>query len=252
MKQVKSWLKAISEHFQHKSKAEAIENLSEQASILKASDNPYIQSRLMWNDLYGDLQLKLENAYRIIVVLSIVIAIAMIGFVVIAGQSRVKPYLTVLHGNTLLTTADSQSNSFQQFKPKLAQLLTKQFLDAARTVSVDHKVNQSNSLKTYAFVRGAATRTMGDFYKAHNPNQIAKTQVRSIHVTSLLVRSEHTFDLRWQEEVRDVKTGVVVESEPYSAEITFAFDEPSKNDLIASINPMGFYVEQIIWAKDTR
>lgn len=252
MNRLKQILESLKARNKARFKSTVEKQLVKEAEILKASKNPYIQSRLMWNDLYGDLQSKLENAYRIIVVLCMVLAIAMIGFVVIAGQSRVKPYLTVLHGNTLLTTVDSQSDSFGRFKPKLAQLLTKQFLEAARTVSVDHKVNQSNSLKTYAFVRGAATQVLQNFYTKHNPDVIAKNQIRSIHLTSLLVRSEHTFDLRWQEEVRDVRTGIVMESEPYSAEVTFAFAEPSKNEVIASINPMGFYIEQVIWSKDAR
>lgn len=220
-------------------------------SILKAAnENPYLQSKLLWNDLYGDIETKLENAYRIIAILSGVIAIAIIGFIIIAGQSRVQPYVTVLHDNDLLTVTDVNAVDAKSFKPKLALMMAKQFILAARTVSVDRTINQNNRLKAYAMVRGAATKRLSEYYESHNPDLIAGKAIRSVQITTLLQKSDKTLDIRWQEEVRGRKSGEVIESRPYSAEITFNFDKTSNNRVIAEQNPLGFYIGQLVWAED--
>lgn len=220
--------------------------------IAEAKDNPFLQSMLLHDTLLGSIECKLENAYRIIAMLSVVIVIAMIGFVVVAGQSRVQPYLTVLRDNELLTVTDVNAADATAFKPKLASMLAKTFIQSARTVSVDRKVNHANSIKAYSYVRGAAAKRLNEFYDSHNPDVIAQKAIHTIRITTLLQRSDKTLDIRWQEEVRSSKSGQVIESRPYSAEITYSFDNASSNHTIAQNNPMGFYIDQLVWAEDAR
>lgn len=236
----------IKKHFQIKSKQ------PDEATCVAARENIYFQSKLLWNNLYGDIETKLENAYRIIAILAGVIMLAIIGFIVIAGQSRVQPYVAVLHNNDLLTVTDVNAVDAKAFKPKLALMMAKQFIQASRTVSVDRQINQNNRLKAYAFVRGAAAKRLGEYYEKHNPDTLARNAIHSVQITTLLRKSEKTLDIRWQEEVRSRKSGEIIESRPYSAEMTFDFDKTSGNRVIAGQNPLGFYIDQLVWAEDVR
>lgn len=218
--------------------------------ITKAAKNPYLQSKLLWNDVYGDLQTKLENSYRIIFTLSIVIVIAIVGFVVVAGETKIKPLPFVIHGNDIITLNSQNKASFNNIKPKLSVMMTRNFIRHARSVSTDSTVNDSNRIATLSFVTGAASKTIKAFYEKHNANQLAATVIKHVEITSILRASDHTLNVRWRENTRSARTGDLIKSEPYIAQITYQFGKPSQNPIIVQHNPLGFQIMQFSWSRD--
>ena len=127
--------------------------------------NPYLQSKVLWNDLYGSLQVKLENSYRIIFILSLVIVLALIGFIIVAGESKVIPYVTVIHGNEVLTLDRSRPQELKTWQPKLAGFFARNFIQYARSVSADAEVNAQNKVAAFALASGATTERLKTFYR---------------------------------------------------------------------------------------
>lgn len=219
--------------------------------VLKAlPKNPYLQSKVLWNDMYGSLQTKLENSYRILFILSIVILVSIIGLVMVARESKVQPYVTVIHGDEILTLDQSTDRDIQTLHPKLGLFFTKNFIQYARAVSADGTVNAQNKMAAYALVAGPATERLKAFYTNHNPNTIAHHAVKEIHITSVLRISAQTIEIRWKEAWSDVRSGKWLRATYYIAQLSYQFEKPSSNLRILRVNPLGFYITHLSWSED--
>ena len=211
-----------------------------------------MQSRALWNDLYGSIQTKLENSYRVIFILSLVILSAIIGLVVIAGETKIKPMPFIVHGNEVLTVANANTAEFQSLKPTLAAYFIKQFIRNARTVSADGEANANNKIAALSFTTGEATHVLKEFYEENNPNVLAQQFVKNITITSALQNSAHTLDVRWREDWRNVRSGEIVQSQHYIAQLIYYYQAPSQNEIILRNNPLGLAITHLAWSLDQK
>lgn len=212
-------------------------------------ENPYLQSKRLWNDLYGDVQTRLENAYRIIFILATVIAVSILGFIVVASEVKVKALPFIIHGDEVLTV--NPENSPAQFPAsQLAGYFSKNFIRNARSITTDAQVNRNQEISAYSFVSGEASQVLKDFYQKNNPADLALHQVKSVQITSLLRTSKNSFALRWEEETRKADTGDLVQTQHFIAQIHYQYLKPSEDALVLRSNPMGFQITELSWSED--
>jgi type IV secretory pathway TrbF-like protein len=212
--------------------------------------NSYLESRVMWNDVYGSLQTKLENSYRIIFCLSIVIAIAIVGFVIVAGETKIKPMPFVLHGNDIITLSEQNDPAFNSMKPQLSLILAKDFIRHARMISTDNAVNANNHIAALSVVRGSAAEVLKNYFQAHDENQLSQNTTKNIVIDSVLAETNKSLEIRWSEETRNALSGDVINTAQYIADITYTFQAPSSNPVILKNNPLGFVVTNLSWSQD--
>lgn len=228
----------------------AYSRTDEHAFFDALTDNPYLQSRALWNDLYGNLETKLENSYRIILILAVVIVLAIIGFVIVAGETKVKPIPFIVHGDEVLTVANTDSADFNRLKNTLAEFFIKQFIRQARSVSADGIVNANQRIAAYSMVTDAATTVLKDYYQVHNPNVIAQTDVITTTITSVLQESPQSFTIRWLEQTRNVRSGELTAQAHYIGQIRYHYGKPSENSTILKHNPLGLEITNLSWSLD--
>jgi len=214
------------------------------------ANNPYLQSRALWNDMYGSIQIKLENSYRIIFILSLVILAAIMGLVIIGTQTKIKPMPFIVHGDEILTVSNARSAEFDALKPELAGYFVKNFIRNARSVSVDGVVNANNRVFALSFVTDAATHVLKEFYEKNNPDAIAQDHVKNITITSVLQNSARTINIRWREDIRAVHSGDIVQSNHFIAQVTYQYQTPSENEIILRNNPLGLVITHLAWSLD--
>ncbi len=249
---LKKWIEIKNRYFDRKKSAKrsvhrkAITNQRQFEKSL--ANNPYLQSRALWNDLYGSIQTKLENSYRIIFILSLVILSAIIGLVVIASETKIKPMPFIVHGNEVLTVANANTAEFQSLKPTLAAYFIKQFIRNARAISSDGEANANNKIAALSFTTGEATQVLKEFYEENNPNTIAQQQVKNITITSVLPKSAHTVDIRWREDSRNVHSGERVQTQNYIAHLNYHYQTPPQNEIILRHNPLGLAITHLAWS----
>lgn len=212
--------------------------------------NSYLESRALWNDVYGGLQTKLENSYRIIFCLSIVIAIAIVGFVIVAGETKIKPMPFVLHGNDIITLSEQNDAAFDSIKPQLSLILAKDFIRHTRMVSSDNAVNAHNHIAALSVVRGSAAEVLKNYFQTHDVNQLSQTTTKNIVINSVLAESNKSLEIRWSEETRNAQSGDVISTAQYIADVTYAFQAPSSNPAILKNNPLRFVVTNLSWSQD--
>ena len=213
--------------------------------------NPYLQSKALWNDMYGSIQTKLENSYRINMVLAAVIIIAMFGFVHVSSESKVQPMPFIVHGNEVLTVDNSAATDLHQVKPQLALYFTKNFIRDVRSVSVDGDVNAAHRIAALSFVSGEAVNVLKNFYGKNDPNVIANHFVKNVAITSVLRNSPNTLTIRWQESWRSLNSGELIKTRNYIAQITYQYSKLSQNTIILRNNPLGFDITDLSWSEDT-
>lgn len=212
--------------------------------------NTYLESRTLWNDVYGSLQTKLENSYRIIFCLSSAIVIAMVGFVIIASNPKIKPMPFVLHGNDIITLSDQNATAFSTLKPKLSLILAQDFIRHARMISSDNTVNANNHIAALSVAQGAAAEVLKNYFQTHDVDQLSQTTTNNVQINSVLAESNHTLEIRWTQESRNVQSGDVINTAQYISDITYTFDAPSTNPIILKNNPLGFVITNLSWSKD--
>lgn len=212
--------------------------------------NTYLESRTLWNDVYGSLQTKLENNYRIIFCLSIVITLAMIGFVIVACNPKIKPMPFVLHGNDIITLSDQNAAAFSTLKPKLSLILAQDFIRHARMISSDNTVNANNHIAALSVAQGAAAEVLKNYFQTHDVDQLSQTTTNNVQINSVLAESNHTLEIRWTQESRNVQSGDVIHTAQYISDITYTFDAFSSNPIILNNNPLGFVITNLSWSKD--
>ncbi len=210
----------------------------------RKAENPYLTSKQLWNDMYGAVESKLVRANLIIIVMCLSLVISTMAVVLMATKSRVQPYVAVVHGNELLTVSKFDTPQLVTLKPKLAALMSREFIEKLRGVSIDPDVNQDNFIQALSMTSGAATGVVKDYNRNKSQN------ITNLQITSLILQTPHVIDIRWLETARDSKTGDKLGSQHYSAELTFRFNETSTNSLIAKHNPLGFYITNVAWSKD--
>jgi len=215
----------------------------------KNNMNPYFQSRLLWDDLYGSVQKRCENSYRLLAVMMLVNVMAIGGLIATAMQPKTKPYVALIRGHELITAKEYNRNAFKKSQPILATLFTKAFIQASRNVSLDSEVNQANRVKAFSFVSGSATQVLKEqlFFDAKKGNA---HHLHHAVITTLLLKTPHAIDVRWREIIRDSRSGEIISQESYAADITYAFKKPSNDPVILSHNPLGFTITSLSFAKD--
>ena len=211
------------------------------------NNNPYLQSRALWEDIYGSVHDKLKKAYRLQFALIGVVTILTIGLVVVSGRSEIKPYLTVLKGNEVITVHDFDAVEADNLKPKLAEMLAKNFLVQARGVSTDSTVNNANRMKALSVTSGGTTNTLMGYLRNNPP---IKNTTRTINVETVLHKSAHSITLRWQEVTTNSHTGKAITNEHYTADLTYEFDSDQLTDIQRHYNPTGFTLTSLSWSKD--
>ena len=210
----------------------------------RKTENPYLASKLLWNDLYGDVESKLVRAQQHIFVLCGLLVLTILSLTVIAMKSRVQPYVAVLHGNELLTLNQFDQPKLTTLKPKLAALMSREFIKDLRGVSLDARVNRDRFIRALSMSSGAATGVVKDYHQ-RKINNIVHLQINSV-----ILQSPQAMELRWLEVTRDSRTGDLLSRHHYAAELTFRFEKTSSNTLIAKHNPLGFYITSLAWSKD--
>lgn len=128
------------------------------------------------------------------------------------------------------------------------------YIRQARSVSNDPAVEQQalNSLLAHTVKLSAADRFLDAYYHAdkaaRNPFMVAMHRTVSVQIESILPLSAKTWEVRWQEDTRDLNGAEIGAPTHWEAQLTIEINTPRDSDSILS-NPLGFYVSNIAWTQ---
>lgn len=211
------------------------------------ANNPYLQSRQLWMDIYGNSETRYQQSRRLNGGLLLLIAFCMVGMFFIGSESKFIPYVVEVQDGQVIYTGAAQSSNFDTMKSSLAKFFIQDFVQASRSVSVDGFIQNMNQKKSYALTKSAGTTELADFYQTRDPYDVVKKRTVSVTINYVNQLPNNVFQVGWTEVSRDSGTGNTLYSEHYVGEFDFNWDKPSKNEFILQNNPFGFYITNISW-----
>ncbi|MBN1683990.1 MAG: type IV secretion system protein [Gammaproteobacteria bacterium] len=209
--------------------------------------NPYLQSRALWLDIYGDAESRYRKSRRLNFYLLTAMCLCILGIIYMGSKSKFIPYLVELKDGLVVHAEVAKNSNFSTVQPKLATFFIQEFIQSARSVSVDGYIEKNYQQKAYAFTQGPGTTELNAFYKAHDPYEIVKKRTISVSINYVNRLPTQAFQVGWMEISHDSQTGDLLSQKRYVGEFEFKWDKPSQSTFILKHNPFGFYITNISW-----
>jgi type IV secretory pathway TrbF-like protein len=220
-----------------------------------STENPYLTARRAWNTHVAGLMSSLQ-LWQTLGILGLMMGLAGVGGIIYVGsQSKFIPlvFQQDKDGNTLsVTRADRLPPATMiDFRSAVAN-----FIISLRLVTPDIDLQRKAVLQTYSYLATSdpAIQKVNDYLKSNsdaNPFVRAATETVSIEIRSVLQQSKDSWQIDWQESVRD-RTGALKEA-PYMmrALVTVYQNPPTSDDtnVEALHNPHFIFVRDYNWSK---
>lgn len=210
-------------------------------------NSPYLDAREEYLERYGD-HIKAAKTWRWFGLISGATAmLAVGGLVVVAGQSKVVPYVVQVDR---LSTVLPVGPADQASKPDAAIIRATlgQWVSNVRTVYVDAAATRRNILAAYAMLEqsGSGFQTVNDFMKQNDPFKRAQNESVSVEVQSVLPVGGDTWRIEWSE-IRRGRDGTILGTQQWSGVVTTKIVPPTDEAKILT-NPLGVYINAVSWS----
>lgn len=203
--------------------------------------------KMEWNDRYFNM--KKQIAYWQLAFFIVIAIMAL--FAIILGKmalsAKIEPYL--VETNQGVPYAVSALPKLNVNDQRIANFAINQFILNTRTVTSEYDAEKRLLDKVYAFSSTHITPYLNEYYKKHNPFEIAKVHTISIHLINSMPLSDNTWQVIWDEEKRETGSNILVGRERWMGNISYQWGAISSK--FVQDNPFGLYVTKISWSKNT-
>lgn len=206
------------------------------------SDNPYLQSRKIWQDLYGNAENRYKWSRRINLLLGFGLVVSIFGLISLGGESKIVPYVILMRNNEVIATGATVQSKFDSMRPQLGQYFLQQFITNMRSVSVDGNIAKQNMITAYALSKGDATKQLKDYFDKGNKYILAQSETVSIQIYYINKLPNNVYEAGWAEDTKDIKTNQDLGIKKYVGQFTYDWGGTPTNSIIFQYNPFGFYV----------
>ena len=220
----------------------------------KPADNPYLNSRRVWNDHVGSV-LSSKRMWQAVALLSLMMALGAVGGIVhIGSQSKFVPYViqTDKLGGAIAVGRADRAGPVDE---RVMQATLAAFVADARLVTPDVALQRNAVFRLYSMLNpnDPATPKMNEWLngsKDSSPFARAAKEAVSVEIMSAIPQTPETWQIDWRETVRD-RQGALKEKYVMRALITVYVVAPSPETTDEQIrrNPLGIYVRDYNWAK---
>lgn len=222
------------------------------------TDNPYLNAKRSWNVHTAGLMKSLQ-LWQLVGLASLLVTLAAVGGLITVGsQSKFVPlvFQQDANGNTLsVTRADKVGQAgIDDYRAAAAH-----FIENIRLVSIDSDLQKRAVFQVYAFLNqnDPAVTKVQEFYNGDshsNPFDRVKNEIVQVEIRSVLQESGNTWQVDWQETVRN-RDGTI-KKKPYimKAMLTM-YQDNALNDISSDSilkNPHLIYVRDFNWSYDLK
>jgi len=210
--------------------------------------NPYVEARREWNERYGDYIHQARHWRTVAIFCAIAAAVSVSGVVYVGAQSKIVPYVVEVDKLGAVAAVD-RADRATAVDGRVIKAFLARFVTDWRTVTIDRQAQKAAIDRLYAMLPSGsiALGKLNEHFRAHNPFGLAATESVAVAVTNLLLISDQTWQVEWQETTRD-RRGAVQSIVRMKASIIVGVKPPTEESLIL-INPLGVYVTDLNWSQ---
>lgn len=214
----------------------------------EVSNNPYVQSRLMYEDIYGCAEERYKKSRRFNFLLLGCVFLSILGVIYIGSESKFIPYVVEVQNGQVIYANTATESNIEPFRSKMAYYFLQGFIQSARTVSVDGTYQADQERKAFALTTGAATTKLSGYFDTHDPFKRAEKQMVSVTINYIKHISD-SYEVAWTETVRDSTSGQVISQHQFSGTFMTQWGQPSQSNTVLKNNPFGFYISNFSWTE---
>ena len=219
------------------------------ASIPKI-DSPYLAAQQVWNERYGDY-IKSRNNWRMAAFLAIGLAIPSVIYSLNqSGKTKVVPYVVEVDNKGGVVGGGPVGASVFKSENVIKANIGR-FIKNFRGVSVDGYLQKQMIDDTYKFLPAgspASVKISQYFRSGNNPFERAKDSTVAINIVAIVSLTEESYRAEWVE-ITYGRDGNEKTRDRWQAIVTFELIPPEGAQIIT--NPLGVYVKDIEWEKET-
>jgi type IV secretion system protein TrbF len=212
-------------------------------------ENPYIKDALgrqEWDDRYLNMfNVIKQGKFLLCAMLGL---IAIFAFIIVREANKVKVQPFIVEVNEGIPIAIKSMSEGDPNDKRIILFALEQFIINARTVLSDDTAEKATLAKVYAYSSDNAVVFLDDYYKENDPFVAASTHTTSVDIVNTLKVGDNTYQITWDETLRDRSTGTVMDKLRYIGDVTYKMGEVDKRFM--KDNPFGLYVSQLSWSQN--
>lgn len=210
--------------------------------------NPYLEARREWNERYGDYIQQAHHWRTMAIVSGLVALVSVIGVGYIASRSKIVPYVVEVD-RVGEVAAVGPAERPAAVDSRVIKAYLARFVTDWRAVTIDRQAQKAAIDRIYSMLPRAsiALSKVNDFFRTHNPFGRAANETVAVAVTNILPISEKTWQVEWQEVVRDAR-GAVQSTVRMKVSILVGITPPTEEKQIL-VNPLGVFITDLNWAQ---
>lgn len=213
-------------------------------------DAPWVNARLHHDDRFLRLAAHAENWRKFALVSLALAGVAIAGVVYIGQQSKFIPFVVEVDklGRTLAIRKLDDKQAMSEAEKHVFRELS-DFIENARSVTVDYSANNRALNRAFSRVEGPAYEFLKQELKAHKPNEVATSKTVSVEVKTLLPDTNSTWVIEWVETSYNLKGESLPNPELWKAKVHFELRPGSTKQEDIMSNPDGFHIKWMSWTR---
>ena len=212
-----------------------------------ALETPYLKAQAEWDSRIGSARVQAKNwrlACFISLGLSLLLAAGALHF---AGQVRVLPYvIEVAKTGQVRKVGQLESVPYEPTQATVEYFLG-EWVKWVRSISSDPVIVRKNWERAYHLVTPKAANTLSAYARKVGPFDKVGQMAVTVEIANILVLSERSYQVHWDEEIFD-REGTPVSKSRYSGVFHFLVKLPEDEAVLAQ-NPLGFYIDTFHWSR---
>ena len=209
-------------------------------------DPSLARGRREWADRYAGLSRGKRNWQLAAIGLLAVDGILSVGFIHLASQSRVSPFVVEVD-RLGQAVAFGPAEQLRKTDERLIRYQLNLFIRDVRSVFSDSEVQKTVINRAYGHAKDGALGFLNDYFKRSNPFLREAEGTVAVQVQSVLRLSASSWQVQWRE-TQIAATGRVVSETAWQAILGVELTPPETTDVLL-VNPLGLYVTEINWTQ---
>ena len=164
----------------------------------------------------------------------------------LGAQSRVLTYIVELEKTGQPGRIRLADNRYQPASHQVAYYIRK-IVEQVRSVPADPVVLRQNWLESYKYLAGDAIQKMNEQGASLEEAASGHHNTRSVQVSSVIHRSDRSFQVRWVETT--FVNGATAGTEHYTGLFTYEISPPQDEQQVFD-NPLGVFITDFSWSRE--
>ena len=217
-----------------------------QSFAAPSPETPYQRAQQMWDRRMGSA-VQAAVTWRWIALGAALLAIALgVGLTLVALQKRTYLHVVEVSPQGAVLSVRPANGAYTPTDAQVSYFLG-HFVRLIRGVPTDGVVLRENWLEAYRFLTPQAAQRLNEIAREEDPFSLLGTTARSALITSIVQRSEDTWQVSWIEATHGATGGARA---TYTGLFSISFERPRDSDTLAR-NPLGLFITSFSFSPET-